>query len=59
MPKIWKNKSEAYKNRNLKNLAYEKLIQKLKGVETNVNRENKCENIFMFYALPIEGNWKT
>lgn len=39
LPEVWKVKSDAYKNRNLKNLAYDKLIQNLKEVETNVDRE--------------------
>ena len=39
LPEVWKIKSDAYRNRNLKNVAYEKLIEKLKEVEPNADRE--------------------
>lgn len=45
LPEVWKVKSDAYKNRNLKNLAYEKLITKLKEVETNVDRDKVRKKI--------------
>ncbi|KAJ8933493.1 hypothetical protein NQ314_013970 [Rhamnusium bicolor] len=39
LPEVWKVKSDVYKNRNLGNLAYEKLIEKLKEVEPNADRQ--------------------
>ena len=45
LPEVWKVKSDAYRNRNLKNLAYEKLIEKLKEVEPNADREMVREKI--------------
>lgn len=39
LPELWKVKSDG-KNRHLKNLDYERLVQKLKKIELeNVNRE--------------------
>lgn len=39
LPEVYEIKSEAYKNRDLKNLVYEKPIQIIKWVEINVDIE--------------------
>ena len=55
LPKVWKVKSDAFRNRNLKNLAYEKRIEKLKEVEPNADREMVRKKL-MFCAVPIGQN---
>ncbi|XP_022906143.2 uncharacterized protein [Onthophagus taurus] len=39
LPEVWKVKSDVYKNRNKKNVAYEKLIETLKEIEPSADRE--------------------
>lgn len=44
-PCIWKVKSKEYSDRNMKNAAYETLVNKLKEKDENANRESVVKKI--------------
>lgn len=45
LPELWHVKSEVFKNRNKKRIAWEKLFEKYKEIEPNANIENVKQRI--------------
>ena len=48
MPELWRVKSEIYKNKGKKNLAYDKLVQKLKKINSTANTSDVIAKLNSF-----------